>query len=34
MIPLGEVDAELPFSEIYDGVEFLPEADGDDEELS
>ena len=30
-IPLGEVNIELPLAEIYDGVEFLPEADEDED---
>jgi hypothetical protein len=31
VIPLGEVDTELPLSEIYERVEFVPEPE--DEEL-
>lgn len=27
VVPLGEIDTELPLAEIYDGVEFLPESD-------
>jgi hypothetical protein len=25
VLPLGEIETELPLAEIYDGVEFLPE---------
>lgn len=31
VIPLPEISAELPLAEIYDGVEFVPEEDDDDE---
>lgn len=27
LIPLPEIDAELPLSEVYDGVEFVPEGE-------
>ena len=27
VIPLSEIETELPLAEIYDGVEFTPEAD-------
>jgi hypothetical protein len=27
VIPLGEVEAELPLAEVYEGVEFAPEPD-------
>ena len=30
VLPLGEVEAELPLAEIYEGVEFIPEPDDDD----
>jgi Uma2 family endonuclease len=30
VIPLGEIDIELPLAEIYDGVEFTPEATEDE----
>lgn len=28
VIPLGEIDAELPLTEIYEGIAFVPEEDG------
>jgi hypothetical protein len=31
VIPLSEIDAELPLAEIYEDVQFLPEAGDDDE---
>jgi len=30
VIPLGEIDIELPLAEVYDGVEFTPEATEDE----
>ena len=30
-VRLGEIDTELPLSEVYDGVEFIPEPNDDDE---
>jgi Uma2 family endonuclease len=30
VLPLGEIETELPLSEIYEGVEFIPEPDDDD----
>ena len=30
LLPLAEVDIELPLAEIYDGVEFLPEPEEDE----
>jgi len=30
VIPLGEIETELPLAEVYDGVEFSPEAEEDD----
>ncbi len=30
VIPLNEIDAELPLAEIYDGVEFVPEPDDEE----
>jgi Uma2 family endonuclease len=30
VIPLGEIDSELPLAEIYEGVEFVPEATQDE----
>jgi hypothetical protein len=29
VLPLAEIEAELPLAEIYDGVEFVPEPDDD-----
>lgn len=29
-IPLGELDIDLPLAELYEGVEFVPEADEDE----
>lgn len=31
VLPLGEIETELPLAEIYDGVEFSPERSADDE---
>src|SRR5262249_55074732 len=33
VIPLPEIETELPLSEIYEAVEFVPEADGNIEDL-
>lgn len=33
VIPLAEIGVELPLAEIFDGVEFSPEADDDDQRL-
>ena len=30
IIPLQEIETELPLAEIYDGVEFSPEPDNDE----
>jgi hypothetical protein len=30
VIPLPEIDVELPLSELYDGVQFAPEPEDDD----
>jgi Uma2 family endonuclease len=30
VVPLGEIEIELPLSEVYDGVEFIPEPSDDD----
>jgi Uma2 family endonuclease len=29
VVPLEEIEAELPLAEVYDGVEFMPEEDDD-----
>ena len=29
VVPLGEIEIELPLAEIYDGIEFAPEPDDD-----
>jgi Uma2 family endonuclease len=34
VIPLPEIDAELPLAEVYEGVEFAPEAAGEAEPLA
>ena len=30
VIPLGEIETELPLSEVYEGVEFMPEPSDED----
>ena len=30
ILPLGEIEAELPLAEVYDGVQFIPEPEEDE----